>query len=55
MATTDQTLSCVECGVQFEFSVGEQKFFAEKGYTPPKRCKGCREKRKENRAPRDRR
>lgn len=28
------------------FSVGEQKFFAEKGFTPPSRCKPCRDKRK---------
>lgn len=40
---TEQTLTCVDCSTQFPFSVSEQEFFAEKGFTnPPRRCKPCR-------------
>jgi len=44
----DQTLTCIErsCGATFTFSDGEQKFYAEKGFTPPKRCPNCRAARK---------
>jgi hypothetical protein len=31
------------------FTAGEQQFFAEKGFTPPNRCKPCRAKRKAER------
>ena len=45
----DQTLTCVDCGQDFTFSASEQEFFAEKGFTPPKRCKDCRQAKKEQR------
>lgn len=36
-------ISCVSCDTKFLFSVGEQKFYAEKGLANrPKRCKSCR-------------
>ena len=39
MALSDKTLTCVECGNEFTFTVGEQELFASKGYTnEPKRC-----------------
>jgi CxxC-x17-CxxC domain-containing protein len=39
----EQTLTCVDCSTQFAFTVSEQEFFAEKGFTnPPRRCKPCR-------------
>ena len=28
----DETLVCKECGNEFVFTVGEQKFYAEKGF-----------------------
>ena len=37
-----ETLTCEECGKQFVFTKGEQEFYEEKGFTPPKRCKECR-------------
>jgi len=40
-------LNCQDCGTDFEFTPGEQKFYQEKGFTPPKRCKECRQKNKE--------
>ena len=47
MALSDKTLTCVECGYEFTFTVGEQEFFASRGYTnEPKRCPQCRSARK---------
>lgn len=45
------TIQCRErgCNNSFEFSDGEAKFYQEKGYTPPTRCKPCREARKRER------
>lgn len=46
----DQTLTCVDCGDQFTWSTGEQAFFRTKGFTDkPKRCKPCRQAKKEQR------
>jgi len=42
----DQELTCKDCGNFFIFTEREQQFFAEKGFTPPKRCKACRIKKK---------
>ena len=39
----DRTLTCRDCGDEFIFSGGEQRFFAEKGLTnEPQRCASCR-------------
>ena len=47
MAVSDKTLSCVACGSDFQFTSGEQEFYANKGYTKePRRCPRCRETRK---------
>ena len=34
---------CQECGGEFTWTVGEQRYFADRGYQPPKRCRPCRE------------
>ncbi len=40
----DRTLSCRDCGEDFLFSAGEQRFFSEKGLTnTPLRCPTCRQ------------
>jgi CxxC-x17-CxxC domain-containing protein len=40
----------MECGGEFVFSKSEQAFYAERGFTnEPKRCKTCRDKRKQTR------
>ncbi len=44
--TADQTINCKDCHNPFIFTVGEQKFFSERQFTPPVRCKGCRDIRK---------
>lgn len=38
----DKSLNCEECGKDFIFTAGEQEFYEEKGFTPPKRCPECR-------------
>lgn len=43
----DLTLKCADCGKAFTFTTGEQKFFAEKGLSAPKRCKTCRARKKQ--------
>ncbi|HEY9764915.1 MAG TPA: zinc-ribbon domain containing protein [Chroococcales cyanobacterium] len=43
----DKILPCRECGTEFTFTVGEQEFYAQKGYTnEPGRCPNCRAMRK---------
>ena len=42
----DMKIKCQDCGTEFIFSVSEQKFYKEKGFTPPKRCRLCRQNRK---------
>lgn len=49
----DKELKCVDCGKPFPFTEGEQKFYAEKQYTEPKRCKPCREAKKAERQQRE--
>lgn len=39
-------LICKDCGKEFDFTVGEQKFYEEKGFAQPIRCKECREVKK---------
>lgn len=40
---TDKTLTCRDCRNEFVFTVGEQEFYAEKGFTnEPTRCPDCR-------------
>ena len=45
----DKIIICRNCGNEFTFTVGEQKFYEEKGFTAPVRCKECRDKRKAER------
>lgn len=42
----DEELECVDCKQPFTFTGGERKFYAEREFTPPKRCKPCRERHK---------
>ena len=50
MTFQDKTLTCRECAQDFTFSVEEQEFHQQKGYTnEPKRCPNCRETRRSNR------
>ena len=43
----DKVLNCKECGREFEFTVRDQQFYAQKGFTnEPQRCRDCRQNRK---------
>ncbi len=42
----DKVLTCEDCGEEFIFSAGEQHFYESKGFSKPKRCKPCRDKKK---------
>ena len=42
----DKTLTCVDCGNEFNFSVEEQQFFNQLGFQEPERCNDCHDKRK---------
>ncbi len=45
----DRTLTCVECSTSFIFSVDDQQYHLEKGYTnEPKRCMDCRRARRQS-------
>ena len=47
MEKQDKIIVCQDCGEEFTFTVREQEFYEEKGFTnEPKRCKNCRDKRK---------
>jgi len=39
---TEKKLTCADCGQEFIFKEGEQRFFWSKGLAEPKRCKPCR-------------
>ena len=45
----DILIKCVECKEEFNFSVGEQEFYKERDYSNPKRCKSCRDKKRNDR------
>jgi CxxC-x17-CxxC domain-containing protein len=42
----DKTLTCADCGQTFTFTASEQDFYAERGFTEPRRCPSCRAARK---------
>jgi hypothetical protein len=35
-------IQCIQCDVEFEFSIQDQILYSEKGYDEPRRCPGCR-------------
>lgn len=42
-----KTITCPDCGADFLFTKGEQEYYALKRLSDPKRCKGCRAARRE--------
>lgn len=45
----DETITCADCAQNFPFTVGEQAFFAQKGFDKkPTRCPACRAARKKH-------
>jgi putative zinc ribbon protein len=49
----DRTLKCVDCNSDFIFSDRDQAFFQQKGFTDPKRCKPCRDIKKQSKVRQD--
>jgi len=44
----DTSISCIDCQKDFIWSIGEQRFFRDKGLqNPPKRCKDCKQAKNE--------
>ena len=43
---SDKTLTCADCGQQFVFTASEQDFYAQRGFTEPRRCPTDRAARK---------
>ena len=51
MALTDKTLTCLDCGKSFTFTVGEQEFYKSRGLqNEPGRCPECRAARRQSRS-----
>ena len=42
----DKNLTCSDCGQEFVFTASEQDFYAQRGFTEPRRCPSCRASRK---------
>ena len=42
----DKNLTCADCGQEFVFTASEQDFYAQRGFTDPRRCPSCRASRK---------
>ena len=50
MEKQDKIIVCQDCGEEFTFTVREQEFYEEKGFTnEPQRCPECRKARKAQR------
>ena len=48
MPFEDKTIVCSDCNTEFVHSAEDQERYAERGFTnDPKRCRECREKRKQ--------
>jgi CxxC-x17-CxxC domain-containing protein len=41
--SVDQILVCADCKSEFPFSASEREFYESKGFSPPRRCKPCRD------------
>ncbi|MGC4105827.1 MAG: zinc-ribbon domain containing protein [Thermomicrobiales bacterium] len=46
---SERTLTCRDCGQEFVFTVGEQEFYTQRGFSEPQRCPTCRQARKAQR------
>ena len=45
----DRVLSCSDCSQEFTFTASEQEFYADRGFSEPRRCASCRANRKAQR------
>lgn len=42
----DKKIKCKVCGMEFDFTIGQQEFFANHNLSEPKKCKNCKDKEK---------
>lgn len=49
----DMTIKCGDCTKEFVFTEKERIFYDDKGLVPPKRCRTCRDIRKQARPKQD--
>ncbi len=47
MLHSDRQITCSDCGAEFTFTAAEQEFFDQKGFRHPRRCKPCRQAKKD--------
>jgi CxxC-x17-CxxC domain-containing protein len=40
--TNDQVITCADCGQEFVFTASEAQFYADRGFSTPRRCPACR-------------
>jgi len=40
--TNDQVITCADCGREFTFTASEAQFYADRGFSTPRRCPACR-------------
>jgi CxxC-x17-CxxC domain-containing protein len=45
----DRVLTCSDCSKEFTFTASEQEFYADRGFSEPRRCAECRAIRKSQR------
>ena len=46
---SDRSLTCRDCSQEFVFTLGEQEFYQQRGFSEPQRCPNCRQARKSQR------
>lgn len=46
---SDRSLTCRDCSQEFVFTLGEQEFYQQRGFSEPQRCPTCRQARKTQR------
>lgn len=46
LLNADRNLTCADCGQEFVFTASEQQFYADRGFSDPRRCRSCRAARK---------
>ena len=45
----DKAITCIDCRQVFTFTASEQEFYADRQFSPPRRCPSCRAVRKASR------
>jgi hypothetical protein len=46
---SDELLTCQDCGDTFIYTARDKAFFAQRDYPPPRRCRPCRDAKRQRR------